>query len=78
MPRKAFVADLQNAIGTSVSARVSNIQAGGEDGTFTFTYTSLGSNAQQVTIQGLVPGEQRLQSVSPEPLLCRYSARETL
>lgn len=57
MPRKAFVADLQEAIGSTVSSRISELQTGDEDGSFMFTYTILGVDAQQVTIQVLVPGK---------------------
>jgi len=62
MPRKAFVADLQEAIGSSVSSRISKLQTGDEDGSFTFTYTKLGDDAQHVTIQVLVPGKCLLQA----------------
>ncbi|KAI9714971.1 MAG: hypothetical protein M1812_006284 [Candelaria pacifica] len=52
MPRKAFVADLQDAILLGKFSDVSDIRAGDEDGTFTFKYTSsLGTP----TIQVLVP-----------------------
>ncbi len=60
MPRKAFVADLQEAIGSTVSSRISELQTGDEDGSFMFTYTMLGVGAQQVTIQVLVPGKWSL------------------
>ncbi|KAI9696035.1 MAG: hypothetical protein M1836_005866 [Candelina mexicana] len=52
MPRKAFVADLQDAILLGKFPDISNIRAGDEDGTFTFKYaSSLGTP----TIQVLVP-----------------------
>jgi len=54
------VADLQEAVGSNTSARLSKLQAGDEDGTFTFTYTLGAGNAQQVAIQALVPGKWRL------------------
>ncbi|KAI9876193.1 MAG: hypothetical protein M1830_007060 [Pleopsidium flavum] len=55
MPRKAFVADLQEAVGSTTSARLSNLKAGDEDGTITFTYNLGTDYAEQVTIQALVP-----------------------
>lgn len=60
MPRKAFVADLQAATGSTVSSRISELQTGDEDGSFEFTYTTLGADSQQVTVQVLVPGRQLL------------------
>lgn len=56
MPRKAFVADLQEAVGSNSSARISNIKNGDEDGSLTFTYMP-GAQAQEVAIQALVPGK---------------------
>ena len=57
MPRKAFVADLQHAVESKISPRISELQTGGEDGSFTFTYSMAGDDAQQVTIHALVPGK---------------------
>lgn len=64
MPRKAFVADLQDAIGSNISSRISELQTGDEDGSFTFTYNMVGGDAQQVTIQILVPGKWWLRALS--------------
>ena len=57
MPRKAFVADLQEAIRNRVSSRISELQTGDEDGSFTFTYTMVGGDAQEVTIHVQVTGK---------------------
>lgn len=63
MPRKAFVADLQEAIGSNVSSRISELGTGDEDGSLTFTYNMVGGDAQQVTIQILVPGKWWLRAL---------------
>lgn len=56
MPRKAFVADLQDAIREFQSENVSGLAAGEEDGTITFNYHIHGES-QDTTIQAIVPGE---------------------
>lgn len=56
MPRKAFVADLQEAIHDFRSDYFSNLKAGEEDGTITFQYHEHGG-AQTTTIQAIVPGK---------------------
>jgi DNA/RNA endonuclease YhcR with UshA esterase domain len=56
MPRKAFVADLQNAIHEFHSENVSNLQAGDEDGTITFEYITHDDEYRNTKIQAIVPG----------------------
>ena len=58
MPRKAFVADLQEAIQQFSSPNVSDLKAGGEDGSVTFQYKVAGGSAPDVTVQAYIPGEQ--------------------
>jgi len=57
MPRKAFVADLQEAQELVLSEHKLNLRAGDDDGTFTFTYKPPGNNATQVTVHALIPGK---------------------
>lgn len=57
MPRKAFVADLQEAISGPPVEGVSELQAGEEDGSFTFVYTPKSSTYAPVPIHALVTGE---------------------
>lgn len=54
MPRKAFVADLTDAVTTFTRYNVSNLRAGEEDGMLNFAYHLEGGGATEVTI--LVPG----------------------
>jgi DNA/RNA endonuclease YhcR with UshA esterase domain len=56
MPRKAFVADLQNAIHEFQSENVSNLRAGDEDGTITFEYITHDGGNRNTKIQAIVPG----------------------
>ena len=58
MPRKAFVADLQDAINTFRGENVALVKAGDEDGTITFDYvTPQHDGSDEVTtIQAIVPG----------------------
>ena len=56
MPRKAFVADLQEAKSSSVLSNVHNIRAGEDDGTFTFTYKQAGAGSTAVTVHMHVSG----------------------
>lgn len=56
MPRKAFVADLQNAIDEFRSENVSNLRAGEEDGTISFDYITHDGANEAITIQAIVPG----------------------
>ncbi|MCJ1473725.1 hypothetical protein MMC13_002376 [Lambiella insularis] len=50
MPRKAFIADLQQATDNPPSDRVSDLKAGDDDGTFVFTYESPGNHTTAVPI----------------------------
>lgn len=54
MPRKAFVADLQDALVTFQKPNVSNLKAGEEDGVIQFDYHL--QNEDLVRIAILVPG----------------------
>lgn len=54
MPRKAFVADLQEATTNFEKANVSDLRAGGEDGTINLNYHSKNGDTTEITI--LVPG----------------------
>ena len=53
MPRKAFVADLQEAIRDFTYENFSDLRPGEEDGTIAFQYNDHGQN---VTIQAICPG----------------------
>lgn len=55
MPRKAFVADLQEAVHKFESPNLSDLKAGDEDGTITFQYYDHGSDTQGTTIQAIIP-----------------------
>lgn len=57
MPRKAFVADLQDVLQHFRSPNISDLKAGGEDGSVTFQYKVLDGSASDVTVQAFVPGE---------------------
>ena len=62
MPRKAFVADLSEAIKTSREKHVYDLKQGDDDGTFTFKHRVHGGDSPEVTVQALVPGTKaRLQ-----------------
>ncbi|KAI9857482.1 MAG: hypothetical protein M1813_008232 [Trichoglossum hirsutum] len=55
MPRKAFLADLEAALGSStVVDRISDLKAGEEYGSFSFTFTPLDSTSEAVAITALV------------------------
>lgn len=56
MPRKAFVADLQDAIREFQCENLSSLAPGEEDGTITFSYHIHGES-QGTTIQAIVPGK---------------------
>lgn len=56
MPRKAFVADLQNAIDEFRSENISDLRAGEEDGTISFDYSVNDGAYEAITIQAIVPG----------------------
>lgn len=56
MPRKAFVADLQDAIRGFQCENLSSLALGEEDGTITFSYHIHGES-QGTTIQAIVPGK---------------------
>ena len=51
MPRKAFVADLQELAKVSSIPDITNVRAGDEDGTLDFEY------AGAATIRAIIPGE---------------------
>ena len=55
MPRKAFVADLQDAIKDFERINISGLRAGEEDGMINFNYQHSNGNATEITI--LVPGK---------------------
>ena len=55
MPRKAFIADLQEAIQDFRNECFSGLKAGEEDGTITFQYHEHGGT-QSTTIQAIIPG----------------------
>lgn len=54
MPRRAFVADLQEAIREFTYQNFSELKAGDEDGTIVFQYNDHG---QRITIQAICPGK---------------------
>lgn len=56
MPRRAFVADLQNAIDEFRSENISDLRAGEEDGTISFEYITHDGAYEATTIQAIVPG----------------------
>ncbi len=56
MPRKAFVADLQDAVATFQNPHVSNLKAGEEDGLINFDY-QLQDDEDATKITILIPGE---------------------
>lgn len=62
MPRKAFVADLQEAIREFGSPNFSDLKPGDEDGTITFQYYNHGGDNEGTTIQAIVPGK-----IAPRP-----------
>ena len=57
MPRKAFVADLQDAVATFQKTHVSDLKAGAEDGLINFDYHLQSGDITKVAI--LVPGNFR-------------------
>ena len=54
MPRKAFVADLQEAVRDFKRVQVSDLQAGEEDGMIAFAYHLATGDTVEVTV--MVPG----------------------
>lgn len=58
MPRKAFVAGLQSAVASFQKPNVSDLEAGGEDGTINFKYHMGTGMTTEITI--LVPGRRFL------------------
>lgn len=56
MPRRAFVADLQNAIDEFRSENILDLRAGDEDGTISFDYITNDGAYEATTIQAIVPG----------------------
>ena len=60
MPRKAFIADLQEAAKSLDIDHLSSLKAGDEDGTITFkfhTQTRPTASAPGVKISAIIPGE---------------------
>lgn len=55
MPRKAFVADLQEATKVFERVNVSHLKAGEEDGMINFLYHINDGNATEITV--MVPGK---------------------
>ncbi|MCJ1398482.1 hypothetical protein MMC11_001682 [Xylographa trunciseda] len=53
MPRKAFVADLQQATAVLLSENLTDLRAGDDDGTFAFTYKPSGDQAS-VTVHACI------------------------
>ena len=64
MPRKAFVADLQEALTTFQRVNVSQFRPGAEDGMINFDYQMQNGIATEVTI--LVPGITDTISAAPK------------
>ncbi len=69
MPRKAFVADLQDVLRHFRSPNISGLKAGGEDGSVTFQYKVPEGSAANVTVQAFVPGEHVLFIISSQRCL---------
>lgn len=63
MPRKAFIADLQEAIKEFRCGNLLNLKTGDEDGTITFEYWANSGAAEATTIQAIVPGKTLLTAV---------------
>lgn len=57
MPRKAFIADLKEAVSSSAVPGISDIHDGEEDGSFTFSFTPSIGESIPIKIQALVPGK---------------------
>ncbi len=55
MPRKAFVADLQDSVDNFHKANILNLRAGEEDGLVNFDYLSQDGSTTKITI--LVTGQ---------------------
>ncbi|KAL9044138.1 MAG: hypothetical protein Q9214_002702 [Letrouitia sp. 1 TL-2023] len=55
MPRKAFVADLQQAIRDFRHDKILNLGFGSEDGSITFRYALTDATVAEATVQALVP-----------------------
>ena len=62
MPRKAFVADLQEAIKVFERVNISNLKAGEEDGMINFHYHISDGETTEITV--MVPGKQPLRFIS--------------
>lgn len=58
MPRKAFVADLSEAIKNPAGVHVYDLKQGEDDGTFTFKHRVPGRDSPEVTVQALIPGTE--------------------
>ena len=59
MPRKAFITDLQKAVGGVVIAGISDVQPGNDDGEFTFLVKSA-TNGGTLELSALIPGKWSL------------------
>ena len=56
MPRKAFIADLQKAVGGVVITGISGVQPGNDDGEFTF-FVKSATNGGTLELSALIPGK---------------------
>ncbi|KAF2493350.1 hypothetical protein BU16DRAFT_465013 [Lophium mytilinum] len=54
MPRKAYIADLQQAVGGLSIAGISDVQVGGDDGEFTFRVKNV-ANGDTMELSALIP-----------------------
>ena len=57
MPRKAFVADLKEAVESSSADNIFDLKAGDEDGSFTFEHRLSAGASPSVTVQALISGK---------------------
>ena len=58
MPRKAFVADLQEAVGANLSGsnNILDLKPGDDDGSFRFTHQGPGGDSPLVEVEAQVTG----------------------
>ena len=56
MARRAFIADLAEAVAHNALPAISGLQPGAEDGTFAFTYLPAKGDGTGVSIEAIVPG----------------------
>lgn len=57
MPRRAFIADLQQAFDGTLPDTLFDIQPGDDDGMFTFLYKPKEAESVAIAIQALVAGK---------------------